>query len=42
MTEFPEAAHRIHEDFREKMRATTADLLRVGRLFEQDGRRRPS
>jgi CRP-like cAMP-binding protein len=39
LTEFPEAALRIHEDFREKMRATTADLNRVGRLFEPGGRR---
>jgi CRP-like cAMP-binding protein len=39
LAEFPEAAQRIHEDFREKMRATTADLNRVGRLFEPDGRR---
>jgi CRP-like cAMP-binding protein len=35
LTEFPDAAHRVHEDFREKMRATTADLVRVGRLFER-------
>ncbi len=35
LTEFPDAAQRIHEEFREKMRATTADLLRVGRLFER-------
>jgi CRP-like cAMP-binding protein len=39
LTEFPEAALRIHDDFREKMRATTADLNRVGRLFEPGGRR---
>jgi len=35
LTEFPEAAQRIHQDFRDKMRATTADLQRVGRLFER-------
>ncbi|MBX9992522.1 cyclic nucleotide-binding domain-containing protein [Phreatobacter oligotrophus] len=35
LTEFPDAAQRIHQDFRDKMRATTADLLRVGRLFER-------
>jgi CRP-like cAMP-binding protein len=39
LTEFPDAAQRVHEDFREKMRATTADLNRVGRLFEPGGRR---
>jgi CRP-like cAMP-binding protein len=39
LNEFPEAALRVHEDFREKMRATTADLNRVGRLFEPGGRR---
>lgn len=37
LNEFPEAAQRIHDDFREKMRATTADLRRVGRLFERNG-----
>ncbi|MCZ8316845.1 cyclic nucleotide-binding domain-containing protein [Phreatobacter sp.] len=35
LTEFPDAAQRIHQDFRDKMRATTADLQRVGRLFER-------
>jgi len=35
LTEFPDAAQRIHQDFRDKMRATTADLLRVRRLFER-------
>lgn len=39
LTEFPDAALRVHEDFREKMRATTADLNRVGRLFEPGERR---
>lgn len=35
LTEFPDAAQRVHEEFREKMRATIADLNRVRRLFEQ-------
>lgn len=39
LSEFPDAALHIHEDFREKMRATTADLNRVGRLFGPDDRR---
>lgn len=39
LNEFPDAALRIHEDFREKMRSTTADLSRVGRLFEPNDRR---
>lgn len=33
LTEFPEAAVRVHDDFRDKMRRTTSDLLRVQRLF---------
>lgn len=36
LAEFPDAAHRIHEDFRAKMRATTAELQRVGQLFAGD------
>ena len=39
LTEFPDSARRVHDDFREKMRATTADLNRVGQLFEPDDRR---
>lgn len=38
LAEFPDAARRLHEEFREKMRATSADLLRVGRLFEPPAR----
>ncbi len=35
LTEFPDAAQRVHRDFRDKIRATTAELQRVGQLFER-------
>ncbi|MGL4290612.1 MAG: cyclic nucleotide-binding domain-containing protein [Phreatobacter sp.] len=33
LTEFPQAARRVHGEFREKMRATTAELNRIGGIF---------
>jgi CRP-like cAMP-binding protein len=33
LTEFPDTARRVHSDFRAKIRATTAELSRVGTLF---------
>lgn len=33
LTEFPDAALRVHDDVRDKIRRTTGDLLRVRRLF---------
>lgn len=39
LDEFPDAARRIHAEFHEKMRRTTAHLTLVGQMFEKiDGR----
>lgn len=33
LTEFPEAAARVHDDFRARIRQTAGELMRVRRLF---------